>query len=36
MEQHIYLSETGRPFNRYSLERIGSCHAYLTLREDGR
>jgi xylan 1,4-beta-xylosidase len=32
----INLSEPGRPFNRFFLEGIGSCHAYLTLREDWR
>jgi xylan 1,4-beta-xylosidase len=34
--QEIDLSATGQPFNRFALEGIGSCHAYLTLREDWR
>ena len=36
IEQHILLDKSGTPFNRYFTEGIGSCHAYLTLREDWR
>jgi xylan 1,4-beta-xylosidase len=32
----VDLSIPGTPFNRYFLEGIGSCHSYLTLREDWR
>jgi xylan 1,4-beta-xylosidase len=34
--QTIDISGSGRPLDRYFLEGIGSCHAYLTLREDWR
>ena len=34
--QIIDLSQTGRAFNRFFQEGIGSCHAYLTLRDDWR
>jgi xylan 1,4-beta-xylosidase len=36
VHQEINLSLTGQPFNRFALEGVGSCHAYLTLREDWR
>ncbi len=36
IQQNISLNERGKPYNRYFLEGIGSCHAYLTLREDWR
>ena len=32
----IDMATSGLPFDRYFLEGIGSCHAYLTLREDWR
>lgn len=32
----IDLSASGKPFKRFFLEGVGSCHAYLTLREDWR
>jgi len=32
----VNLSADGQAFNRFFLEGIGSCHAYLTLREDWR
>lgn len=36
-EQRVVdLTQPAQAVNRYALEGIGSCHAYLTLREDWR
>lgn len=35
-QQTVDLTSQSKPFDRYFLKGIGSCHAYLTLREDWR